>query len=95
MISKTLLYFQRLTRQLWLRVVLISLCSVLALALAPFLTPMLPEDLSNRFSRDAVLPILTILASGMLAVTTFSLNVMVSAYRTASSMSTPRDWRQH
>jgi uncharacterized membrane protein len=93
MISKTLLYFQRLTRQLWLRVVLISLCSVLALALAPLLTPMLPEGLSNRFGRDAVLPILTILASGMLAVTTFSLNVMVSAYRTASSMSTPRVYR--
>lgn len=93
MISKTLLYFQRLTRQLWIRVVLISLCSLLALVLAPLLTPVLPDDLSTRFGREAVLPILTILASGMLAVTTFSLNVMVSAYRTASSMATPRVYR--
>ena len=93
MISKTLLYFQRLTRQLWIRVVLISLCSLLALALAPLLTPVLPDALSTRFGREAVLPILTILASGMLAVTTFSLNVMVSAYRTASSMATPRVYR--
>ncbi len=93
MISKTLLYVQRLTRQLWIRVVLISLCSLLALALAPLLTPVLPDALSTRFGREAVLPILTILASGMLAVTTFSLNVMVSAYRTASSMATPRVYR--
>ena len=93
MISKTLLYFQRITRQLWIRVVLISLCSLLALVLAPLLTPVLPESLSLRFGREAVLPILTILASGMLAVTTFSLNVMVSAYRTASSMATPRVYR--
>ncbi len=93
MISKTLLYFHRFARQLWVRVLLISLCSVLALGLAPLLTPFLPTDLTTRFGRDAVLPILTILASGMLAVTTFSLNVMVSAYRTASSMATPRVYR--
>ena len=93
MISKTLLNIQRLTRQLWIRVVLISLCSLLALVLAPLLTPVLPDALNTRFGREAVLPILTILASGMLAVTTFSLNVMVSAYRTASSMATPRVYR--
>lgn len=93
MISRTLLLLRRITRQLWFRVVLISLFSLIALAVAPLLAPVLPGGLSGRFSREAVLPVLTILASGMLAVTTFSLNVMVSAYRTASAMATPRVYR--
>ncbi|OIQ32853.1 MAG: hypothetical protein BM562_03690 [Alphaproteobacteria bacterium MedPE-SWcel] len=93
MISRSLLLLRRITRQLWFRVVALSLFSLLALAVAPLLTPVLPENLSDRFGREAVLPVLTILASGMLAVTTFSLNVMVSAYRTASSMATPRVYR--
>ncbi|APG47965.1 DUF2254 domain-containing protein [Phaeobacter porticola] len=93
MISRTLLYVQRITRQLWFRVVLLSACSLLALAIAPWLTPFIPEDLGERFGRQAALPVLTILASGMLAVTTFSLNVMVSAYRTAAGTATPRVYR--
>ncbi|NIZ13626.1 DUF2254 domain-containing protein [Phaeobacter sp. HF9A] len=93
MISRSLLLLRRITRQLWFRVVVISLFSLLALAVAPLLAPILPEGWDDRFGRDAVLPVLTILASGMLAVTTFSLNVMVSAYRTASSMATPRVYR--
>ncbi|MFV1528538.1 MULTISPECIES: DUF2254 domain-containing protein [unclassified Phaeobacter] len=93
MISRTLLYVRRITRQLWFRVVLLSACSLLALAIAPWLTPFIPEDLGERFGREAALPVLTILASGMLAVTTFSLNVMVSAYRTAAATATPRVYR--
>ncbi|UWQ78934.1 DUF2254 domain-containing protein [Leisingera sp. S132] len=93
MIEKLLLHLGRIARQLWFRVVLISLMSVLALLLAPLAKPLLPDNLSEDFGREAVLPVLTILASGMLAVTTFSLNVMVSAYRTAASMATPRVYR--
>ena len=93
MISRSLLLLRRVTRQLWFRVVAISLFSLLALAVAPLLAPILPQEWEDRFGRDAVLPVLNILASGMLAVTTFSLNVMVSAYRTASTMATPRVYR--
>ncbi|MGR3761869.1 DUF2254 domain-containing protein [Roseobacteraceae bacterium NS-SX3] len=93
MISRTLLVIRRVTRKLWFRVVLISLSSLIALAVAPLIAPFIPHGLADRFGREAVLPVLTILASGMLAVTTFSLNVMVSAYRTASSMATPRVYR--
>lgn len=91
--SRPLLLLRRITRQLWFRVVLISLFSLIALAVAPLLAPVSPGGLADRIGRDAVLPVLTILASSMLAVTTFSLNVMVSAYRTASSMATPRVYR--
>ncbi|CUI00272.1 DUF2254 domain-containing protein [Leisingera aquaemixtae] len=93
MIEQFLLYLRRIARKIWFRVVLISVLSLLALLLAPLAKPLLPDSLSEDFGREAVLPVLTILASGMLAVTTFSLNVMVSAYRTAASMATPRVYR--
>ncbi|UWQ62040.1 DUF2254 domain-containing protein [Leisingera caerulea] len=93
MIEQCLLHLRRMARKLWFRVVLISILSLLALLLAPLAKPLLPDSLSEDFGREAVLPVLTILASGMLAVTTFSLNVMVSAYRTAASMATPRVYR--
>ncbi|WP_323768348.1 DUF2254 domain-containing protein [Marinovum sp.] len=93
MISKLLVLAQRIWRTLWVRVVLISLFSLIALAVAPLLTPFIPDNIKLKLGREAILPVLTILASGMLAVTTFSLNVMVSAYRAASSMATPRAYR--
>ncbi|TNF22542.1 MAG: DUF2254 domain-containing protein [Rhodobacteraceae bacterium] len=93
MISKVVVLARRIWRKLWVRVVLLSLSSLLALALAPLLTPFLPEDIKLKLGREAILPVLTILASGMLAVTTFSLNVMVSAFRTAANMATPRVYR--
>lgn len=93
MISKALILARRIGRKLWVRVVLLSLSSLLALAVAPLLTPFLPEDIKLKLGREAILPVLTILASGMLAVTTFSLNVMVSAFRTAAGMATPRVYR--
>lgn len=93
MISKALVFARRIWRRLWVRVVMLSLMSLVSLALAPLLVPYLPDDIRLRLGREAILPVLTILASGMLAVTTFSLNVMVSAYRTASGMATPRVYR--
>lgn len=93
MISKLLVLAQRIWRTLLVRVVLISIFSLLALAIAPLLTGFIPDNIKLKLGREAILPVLTILASGMLAVTTFSLNVMVSAYRAASSMATPRAYR--
>ena len=88
MISKLLYLAQHIWRTLWVRVVLISVFSLLALAIAPLLTPFIPENIRLQLGREAVLPVLTILASGMLAVTTFSLNVMVSAHRAAAASAT-------
>ena len=93
MLPKYLLLLLRYSRRLWVRVSLISLLSVIAAVLAPTLAPYLPDKAVEWFSRDAVMPVLTILASGMLAVTTFSLNVMVSAYRNAAGQATPRAYR--
>lgn len=93
MLSRKLLTLLRYTRKLWVRVVLIALLSLLAALLAPLLSPLLPTWLVDRLDRDAVMPVLTIIASSMLAVTTFSLNVMVGAYRAAQAQATPRSYR--
>ncbi len=52
--------------------------------------PYLPDAVSVEFGQDSVENILQILATSMLAVTTFSLTAMVSAYASAAARGTPR-----
>lgn len=89
-LSTPALYVLRLSRKLWLRVALFALLAVLASAAAILLEDKIPGGLKDRFTPKAVMPILTILASGMLAVSTFSLNVMVTAHNAAAGQTTPR-----
>lgn len=83
----------RYLNRLWVRVTLMAALAVVASLGAGLLEPVLPAGLTDRLGPEAVLPVLTILASGMLAVSTFSLNVMVSAHRAAASQATPRAHR--
>jgi uncharacterized membrane protein len=85
-----LVLFMRLYRKLWLRVCLYALGSLMIAVVGPWGTMVLPASFSMTLSTSAVMPILTILASSMLAVSTFSLNVMVSAHRSAAQNTTPR-----
>jgi uncharacterized membrane protein len=78
------------SRRLWVRAALISLLAVAAVLLAAFANPFIPPELPARIGAGAVDHILGILASSMLAVTTFSLSVMVSAYGAATTNVTPR-----
>lgn len=80
----------QLTRQLWFRASLISLLAVGAALLSLIVSPYLPSDLSAKIGADAVDRILEIIASSMLAVTTFSLSTMVAAYSAATTNVTPR-----
>jgi uncharacterized membrane protein len=80
----------RLSRRLWFRAALISMLAVAAAVVAVPLTPFLPEELPNLLGARAVDNILTIIASSMLAVTTFSLSATVQAYASATSSVTPR-----
>ena len=79
-----------LLRRIWFRAALFSLFSVGLALLAAFVAPFVPYDISTKIGSDAVDNILAILASSMLAVTTFSLTAMVSAFSGASSTITPR-----
>ena len=91
--GRLLLLLKRMWRRPGVRITLFGGAALLAALLAPFVDRTVPEAWQNRFSRDAVLPILNILASSMLAVSTFSLGVMVQAFRAAASQTTPRVYR--
>ncbi|WP_145003921.1 DUF2254 domain-containing protein [Pseudomonas oryzihabitans] len=77
-------------RRLWFRATLFSVAGVATALLALLLRDHIPATLPAKVGADAVDKILTIIASSMLAVTTFSLSTMVTAYNAAASSVTPR-----
>ncbi|WP_443025101.1 DUF2254 domain-containing protein [Sphingomonas sp. M1-B02] len=79
-----------LFRRIWFRAAYFSLASVGLALLAAFVAPYIPDDIGAKIGSDAVDNILGILASSMLAVTTFSLTAMVSAFSAAANSITPR-----
>ncbi|MBN9886000.1 DUF2254 domain-containing protein [Salipiger abyssi] len=93
--SKALLLLLRLARSLAARVMLGAVVALAVAFLSPLVGPLIPESWAERFGPDTVVPILTILATTMLTVTTFSLSVMVQAFQSAASQATPRAYRLH
>lgn len=83
----------QITRLLWVRATLIGLLGVAAAILATVVDRFIPWKLPTHISVEAVESILTIIASSMLAVTTFSLSVMTAAFSAATSNVTPRATR--
>ncbi len=80
----------QVTRRIWFRASLYSLASVLIALVAVRAAPFIPDELSLTVGGKAVDNILGILASSMLAVTTFALSAAVTAYGAAASTVTPR-----
>lgn len=83
----------RITRRLWVRASLIGLLGGFTAIIAALAEPYIPWDLPATIGAEAVDNILNIIASSMLAVTTFSLSIMVAAYASATSNVTPRATR--
>lgn len=90
MISKWQWLWRQLTHTLWIRSALFALIGVVAALLALPANLFFPESFPFEVGADAVDNVLNIIASSMLAVTTFSLSVMVTAYQAASTNVTPR-----
>ena len=90
MIDKWRFLFERITRRMWFRASLYCALGILTALIGAVVTPVLPSGLAQRIGASSVGNILGILATSMLAVTTFSLATMVSAYGTASTTATPR-----
>lgn len=82
--------FKRLRQRIWFRAALISLGGILLAALSGWLGRQFPHELPVEIGQDSVGTILEIMASSMLAVTTFSLTAMVTAYGSATQLATPR-----
>lgn len=76
--------------RLWVRSSLFCVAAVITALLALVFKDYIPEDVSRKVGAEAVDSILHIIASSMLAVTTFSLSTMVAAYSAATSNVTPR-----
>jgi uncharacterized membrane protein len=90
LVSKSFFRLKRLLRQMWVRTSAFALLALFAAFLSRVFGPYLPQSLVEGIQIDAVLDILTVLSSSMLAVTTFSLGVIMSTRHAISSGITPR-----
>lgn len=93
MTSKWRWLLLQLTRQLWFRAALLGLLGVATALVSVWAERFVPWELPRTLGTGAVERVLDILASSMLAVTTFSLSVMVAAYAAATSNASPRATR--
>jgi uncharacterized membrane protein len=83
----------RISRRLWVRVVLISVLSLVAIGLAKLFGGLIPEGLAELAGAEALDRLLEIISGSMFAATTFSVTVMVTVHQSASSQWTPRAHR--
>lgn len=81
---------RRAASKIWFRAALISAASFVVAAFAGIVARAVPYHFTGDIGQDAVGTVLEIMASSMLAVTTFSLTAMVSAYSSATQLATPR-----
>lgn len=82
--------WRKLKRQLWVRATAYAGVGVAAALAAVFLAPWVPAEMAERLGGQSVESILTILASSLLGVATFSVGAMVTAYTSVSSAASPR-----
>ena len=80
----------RLGKTLWIRVSLFALFGVLVAALASLSSRIFPGAMPIEISTEAIESLLTIIASSMLAVTTFSVGALTAAYSSATTHGTAR-----
>ena len=82
--------FKRLFSHIWAPITAYAVLGLAAAVVAVLLRDLIPSSWAFKIGADAIDGLLNILASSMLAVTTFSLSIMLSAFAAASSTATPR-----
>ncbi|WP_407290851.1 DUF2254 domain-containing protein [Stutzerimonas zhaodongensis] len=90
MIERWKWFLIRISKRPWFRASLYSVLGIATALVALVAAPYIPDDVPTKIGSDAVDNILGVLASSMLAVTTFSLSIMVAAYGSATNNVTPR-----
>lgn len=83
-------YWRLLQSKIWFRASLYAAFGVAAALVAVVVAPLVPDEIADRLGGTSVDSILTILASSLLAVATFSLGAWVSAYTSVSQAASPR-----
>lgn len=76
--------------KIWVHIALYGLAGLMVALLAIFGAPLVGLLQVDLISTQAVMVLLQILASSMLAVTTFSVSIMLTAFGAAASSATPR-----
>ncbi len=90
MTSKVGWLLVRHLRKVWVRVTAFALLAIVTAGVAQLIAPLIPSAWIEKIGADSVDQVLNILASSMLAVTTFSLAIAISAFASAASNATPR-----
>lgn len=90
MISRWRVYLKELFEKLWFVALIYAVAALVTNFVAVLVGPLLPEGLGEALGAGSVETVLTILASSMLSVVTFSLGIMVSAFSGAAAAVTPR-----
>lgn len=90
LIATVLRRARRYSRKMWVRVVLMGLLAVVATGLSQLLEIFIPQQLGRSVDGASADRLLQLIASAMLAVTIFSITVMVSVYQSSSTQWTPR-----
>lgn len=88
--TKLVLLTRYYTKKLWVRVVLMGLMAFFALGITQLIELVVPRRIGSELTGAAADRLLQIIADAMLAVTIFSITVMVSVYRASSQQWTPR-----
>lgn len=81
---------EQVSRRIHMRVIIFAMIGIAVVAIARPLAWLIPPAFTKYVGAEAVDQILSIIASSMLAVTTFSLTIMTGAFARASSQWTPR-----
>ncbi|MGB5863061.1 MAG: DUF2254 domain-containing protein [Sulfitobacter sp.] len=89
-IATTIRKARHYARKLWVRVVLMGLLALVATGGSQLLEPLIPDELARSVNGGSADRLLQLIASAMLAVTIFSITVMVSVYQSSSTQWTPR-----
>lgn len=90
MIRSILRWLRQQSRRIQVRVILFAVLNMAALAVAALIGPLIPEGAGDLIGAEAVDTILQVIATSMLAVVTFSLTIMVTAFSRAEGQWTPR-----
>ncbi|RAZ85772.1 DUF2254 domain-containing protein [Cereibacter johrii] len=82
--------WSRIRRTLWFTPALYAVVALLVLSTAPLVGRMLPSGVNNLIGLDGVYDLLDVLSNSLLAVSIFSLGIMVSSLQAAAGAATPR-----
>ena len=90
MFYRLLVYLRKPSNALWVMPTVGALLAVLIAMAASWVNVFVPPSFLPDVDLDTLEGLLDVIASSMLAVSTFSLSIMVSAFASASNSATPR-----